>query len=1002
MGKDMLKELFLSAVLLGGQQAHAVDFNRDIRPIIFGKCVECHGPATRKGDFRIDERVSATTSAASGATPIVVGKPDQSELLTRVTTLDLDERMPPKGEALTPAQIQSLRDWIAGGAEYQKHWADMPVTRPEPPEGSDHVIDSFVRAKLKERGMSPRARADRYILARRIALDLTGLQPSVDALKAFVNDDSPSAIEQYIDGLLASPHYGEKWARWWLDLARYADTNGYESDEPRTMWGWRDWVIRAFNDNIPFDQFTRMQMAGDLFVNPSLDDQVATGFHRNSLINTEGGSKEDEFKDAAIKDRVHTTFTVWMASTMECAQCHTHKYDPIEQKEYFQLYAFFNNTTDRGTGGESDQVEISLQDREELRRREAEVTRLKNQLNTPDDAFNARFETWLAEKSKVKPSSDKPIWSVIDPKSVVSEGGATLTRQPDVSYLASGANPAKDVYEVQLSGLSQPVAAIRLEALTDPGLPNQSLGRFSNGNFVMTDIEILVDGGKERIINAEADYAQGGYPIAHAIDQDSMSGWAVDGNLPDKRVPRTAVFRLASASTASELTLRLHFGSRFGQHAIGRFRVSVSDRASAPLKAGVVDPIEDALSASPRTAAQTDILRGHFRRMDPSSKVAIDAYEKALASLTKYKSAKKTTVMVMKEGKPRPAHVQERGDFLHPGEEVRPGVPDCFGLDIADAEKPDRLVLADWLVNPKNPRTARVTVNRLWDELFGRGLVATSEDFGVQGELPSHPALLDWLAAEFVSSGWDIKRFLKMVMLSKTYQQDARSTESEREADYYNEWLARGPRFRASAEMVRDIALQASGLLTPVIGGPSVFPPQPASIWENLFIEGGLKKWPESMGADRYRRGMYTYIKRTALHPMLRNFDAPSRSVCTVRRKRSNTPLAALNTLNDPAFVEFSGGLAQVLARHEGSVVDKITEGFLRCASRPPRGEELRAVQALLVDEYKKYHEDEGLARTLIHAAFVKPPTVDDPADLAAWIVVANILLNMDATLSKG
>jgi hypothetical protein len=782
-------------------------------------------------------------------------QPEASALIARITSEDADLRMPQKGKPLTAEQIDLLRRWIAAGAPFMRHWADAPpVKLPLPrvrhaawPRGE---LDYYVLARLEAEGLDPNDEADRYQLVRRLYLDLIGLPPSIVEADAFVNDGRPDAYERLVDRLLASPQFGERWARWWLDLARYADSNGYESDEPRTMWPYRDWVIRALNANMPFDRFTIVQLAGDLLAEPSQEDLIATAFHRNSLINTEAGAKGDEFKDAAVKDRLETTATVWLGATIGCAQCHNHKYDPYTQVDYYRLYAFFNNTTDKAVAEESDTIPILFGDQREVTRLQYELYEIEQQI----------------EPTHPSHADDQVLWET------------EIRRQ-----LAAG--------------------------------------------------EIITPAPPQEVIEA--------LPVA-----------------PAKRDKR-----------------------------------------------------------------QATLVNQWYRKASPRLKALRDRQVEIFQRLEDARSIASATVMIMREGTKQPTHVHIRGDFLQPGELVQPGVPAVFGVPLKGVPA-NRMALARWLVDPRHPRTARVTVNRLWDVLFGEGLVSTSDDFGAQGDLPSHGDLLDWLAVEFVEQGWDIKHLLRTIVTSSTYRQSARISSELLERDRYNRLLARGARYRVEAEAVRDVALAASGQLAGKMEGPSVFPPQPDAVFENLFIEGGFKTWPESVGGDRYRRAVYTFIKRTALHPLLNNFDAPNRIACTVHRKRSNTPSAALNTLNGPEFVEASGALGLRMAQFErdaasvawasahapeakdGDAAARIVYGFRLCATRPPQQRELAALLDLYESALARFTNDPAAAHAAVAAGRMAESETNnetkiDNATLAAWMAVANTLLNMDATLTR-
>ena len=1009
----ILKSLFTLSLLSLGTPAESeaasaeINFSRDVRPVLASRCFECHGPDRQESGLRLDRRESAFRETDSGGVAIVAGKPQDSELFRRVVSDNVDERMPPEGQPLSREEIDTLRRWIIDGAEYTRHWAYIrPQESPAPAvrqtSWPQSPIDHFVLSRLEAESLAPSPPADRYTLIRRLYLDIVGLPPPVEEVDAFVCDQSPDAYEDLVDRLLQSPRFGERWARWWLDMARYGDTNGYESDEPRTMWPWRDWVIQAFNRNLSFDQFTIEQLAGDLLSDPTEDQLVATGFHRNTLVNSEAGSKDDEFKDAAIKDRTDTTFAVWLAATFGCAQCHSHKYDDFSQREYYQVYAFFNNTTEKATEGESDTISVFFGDPGERARRRAEVDRLRAvaPLTENPEASLRKWERNIRQKMAV--------WQTLDAEDLKSSANSTLKKQSDLSVLATGANPDFDNFTFVASPAAERLTAIRLEVLTHKSHTNGSLSRGVNGNTLLTEFKVFVhdaDGAPTgiEISSAAAEHFQPGAPIDNVIDGDPKSGWATEGH--SRREDCRAVFTFASPveiESGTRLTVHLKHDSQAPLHVIGRFRLAVTDGSTEELLVLPVDA-QAALDLDPeeRSPQQRKLLRRHYLEKDTDLSVPLVNYETALKELDEFEQRYSTTTMVMREGRTKPTHFLNRGSFLDPGDEVTAGVPKVYGLPLP-ADQRDRLALARWIVNPDHPVTSRVTVNRVWEILFGRGFVTTSEDFGVQGEPPTHPELLDWLATHFVQTNWDFKGLVKTIVMSRTYQQSSVATPELLERDRYNELLARGPRFRVEAEMIRDVALEIAGMLSPKIGGPSVFPPQPDSIWESLFVEQGLKAWPTSEGEDRYRRGIYTYYKRTALYPMLRNFDAPNRNVCVVSRKRSNTPLAALNTLNDPAFVEAAGGLAQRMLTFNGRTSQRLVYGFRICVARPPTDQEQDVLQNLLQKAFAGFRAHPEQANQLVKTAFRVPPAEFDPVQLAVWISLANTLLNMDATLSRG
>ncbi|MHB1557546.1 MAG: PSD1 and planctomycete cytochrome C domain-containing protein [Isosphaeraceae bacterium] len=757
----------------------SVDFNREVRPILAKNCFACHGQdeARRAKKLRLDVREAAITPLEDGNAAIVPGDPDSSELVERITTDDESLRMPPRktGHRLTSAEVDTLKTWIEQGANYARHWALIPPAAQTLPAARDgswprNGIDRWILARLESEGLKPSPEADPYTLLRRASLDLRGLPPSPAEVERFINDRKPGAYERAVDRFLDDPAYGERWARMWLDLARYADSAGYGSDPLRPdIWPYRDWVIAAFNRNLPFDRFTLLQIAGDLAEHPSLDDRIATAFHRNTMTNTEGGTDDEEFRVAAIKDRVDTTIQVWMGLTAGCAKCHSHKFDPITQEEYYRLYAIFNQTADADRGDES----------------------------------------------------------------------------PTVPF---------------------PVPAIMKQ---------------------------------NREIDAKI----------------------------------------------------------------------------AALRAG--------LSKSTPAAEAAKV------------KAQVDKLEKS--------RPKPPNVPVMQELPPlgrRKTHLLRKGNFLDPGQAVEPGVPAALH-PLPAGKAADRMALARWLVDPANPLTARVAVNRYWAQLFGVGLVETEEDFGTQGEPPSHPELLDWLAMHYRESGWDTKALIRLIVTSATYRQSSRVRPELMKKDPRNRLLARAPRNRLEAEMVRDQALALSGLLSRKVGGPSVFPPQPDGLWQAAF--NGERTWSTSAGDDRYRRGLYVFWRRTVPYPSMAAFDAPSREICAIRRVRTNTPLQSFVTMNDPVYVEAAQALARRIVRDGGrDTTARMRFALTLCQCRPPRPEQIEPLLALHSAELDRYRKDRAAAVALATEPIGPAPAGVDPADLAAWTAVANVLLNLDSVLSRG
>jgi hypothetical protein len=1158
----------------------APDFNRDVRPILSRHCFKCHGPddAQRQAKLRLDRREAAIGAGMSGRRAIVPGQPDQSELVRRIH-LTGGGVMPPTAtqNPLTAAEKQLLSRWIAAGAVYQPHWAFVPPKQSPPPavkmkSWPRNAIDRFVLARLESAGLAPSPEADRYTLVRRVYLDLIGLPPTPEEADIFVNDRSADAYEKLVDRLLASPHYGERWARRWLDLARYADTNGYEKDRPRSIWPYRDWVINALNADMPFDRFTVEQLAGDMLPNATVDQWIATGFHRNTMLNEEGGIDPLEFRFHAMVDRVATTGTVWMGMTVGCAQCHTHKFDPIPQREYYQLMACLNN---------ADELTMPVP-RPDVTARRHEIERMA-----------AALEVDLPNRF---PVAEPYRWDTPSPVEVRSAGGAKPATFPDGSVLVSGPNPETDSYTVVLDSDAPAVAALRLEALTDASLGNKGPGRTPHGNFVLSELTVTAapKGAPEKavpvkLVRARADFSQAGFSPANATDGDPSTGWAIHG--PDPwNVNRTASFDLASPTgfpggTRWTITLDQRHGSH---HTLGRFRLSLgvpmdgaqvseerrrtalnqsfdrwkADAAARAVRWTVLTPLS-AKSNMPLLTVQADgsvlasgdqtkrdvydlryrtelrgitalrlevlpdpslpkdgpgriyyegpfgdfflselalstdgqkvDLAGATQSFGSPARLAIDGLpqtgwsvnggqgrahtavyrlaqpltpgaELALqmvfeqyysASLGRFRVSVTTdprpaeaalpaevealltrsqesytaeereklfrhflsvapelaaereeirklraqapelpTTLVFSERppqNPRPTFIQKRGEFLQPLDRVEPAVLSVLPT-LPAGDPANRLTFARWLVSPSNPLTARVTVNRQWAAFFGKGIVRTTEDFGYQGEPPTHPELLDWLAVELMKQGWSLKKLHRLIVTSATYRQSARVTDDRRGKDPQNRLLSHFPRVRLEAELIRDSTLRMSGLLSEKLGGPSVFPPQPPSVTSEGTY-GGLS-WTPSAGEDRYRRGLYTFSKRTAPFAQFITFDAPSGEACVARREVSNTPLQALTLLNDTTFVEAAQALGKLVAGRKEPDEARAAYLFRRCLTRPPSPTELAALL--------RFYQGQ---RTRLEAKELDPAAITGERaaapETAAWTLAGRALLNLDETVTR-
>ncbi len=1147
-------------ILLAAPLARAGDtpsFNRDVRPLLANSCFRCHGPDEHErkgglkdsGGLRLDTAEGAMMDLG-GKRAVVPGHPEQSDLITRLRTHDEDEVMPPPkaGKRLSAAEIQVVSDWIKSGAGYSRHWSYEKPVRIEPGRSGAHPVDSFIHDRLEKEGLKSMPEADRATLIRRASLDLTGLPATPEAVDAFLKDSAPDAYERLADRLLASPAYGEHWARQWLDLARYADSAGYADDPSRTIWAYRDYVIQAYNANKPFDQFTVEQIAGDLLPNPTDDQLVATAFHRNTMTNSEGGTNDEEFRNAAIVDRVNTTMAVWMGTSMACAQCHTHKYDPLTQTEYFRIFAFLNNTEDADRRDESPLHSFySEEQKAERRGLEAEIASLEEGLLSPSPEIKAEAQQWIKELSQ-------PVnWRPLVPGSLKSQAGLAMTHDAGgIITVAASAATDNVTLEIPIKD-AQALTALRLEALPHDSLPGKGPGH-GGGNFVVTRvrasvvppdsskapvvrfvrIELL---GKDKILQlaevqvfsgnvnialqgtatqkstyAEASAARAndgktapeyaGNSVAHTALGTEDPWWEVDlkmehpidrivvwnraeaserlegfrivgldakrepvwekaGNPAGAQIPflltgarelsfqnaaadfvqqdfsEDAVIRDATApakrrkapavqngwavggatgtahsltlvtdapvalAAGSTLSITIEQQSSYANHTLGRFQLSASEDTRAAKWAQLPADVTRALAVaeSKRDEAQSRHLTEYYLR---AVAPGLEATRVRLAGLRKQmEGIPPVSVPVLKElpaAQRRKSHVQLRGNWLAPGDEVTEGVPAAFH-PLPPGAPANRLTLARWLVDDNNPLTARVIANRYWEALFGTGLVRTSEEFGTQGELPSHPELLDWLATELVRQKWDLKQFLKLLVTSATYRQSSKVLPGMAARDPENRMLARGPRLRLSAEMVRDQALAVSGLLSGKMHGPPVRPQRPNMGLSAAF--GGGLDWQTSTGEDHLRRALYTEWRRTSPYPSLTTFDAPSRETCTLRRNRTNTPLQALVTLNDPVYIETAQALARRLTTAPSAPESIIRQAFLLVLSRLPSERELQRLLKLREEALQGFRKDPAKALEMATNPTGPVPAGADPAELAAWTCLANVLLNLDETLMK-
>ena len=999
--------LITATALFGAEQGPS--FSRDIRPILTKKCFACHGPdeTHREGDLRLDDRAAAIKQRA-----ITPGVPQKSELIKRILSTDPDEQMPPpdSGKSLTKRETQLLTDWIQSGAKYERHWSFVAPLQGQLPAVQNESwkrngIDPYILSMLEKNGLAPSPEADRYTLARRVYLDLIGLPPTPTQADEFVNSNDPRAYEKLVDKLLASRMYGEHWARRWLDLARYADTNGYEKDRSRSIWPYRDWVIRAINADMPFDQFSIEQLAGDMLPNATLDQQIATGFHRNTMINEEGGIDPLEYRFYAVVDRVATTGTVWMGLTTGCAQCHSHKYDPLNHTDYYRLFALLNN---------ADEPELIVRDPDVEKKRRLlnqKIAKFETQLpfsfppsigDEPKATRRAKnlekkFRSWL-QKERAKAIT----WKVLRPSSMQTNL-PRLEQLPDGSIFSTGDITKRDVFTLRfkLSETDQPLNALRLEVLADDRLPAQGPGRAyyegRKGDFFLSELTAKLNGTQSPFVSASHSFGKlsigKGAKASNVFDGEGSTGWSTATQ--EGQAHRLVLNFAQPLPTDGELEIEMLFERHFAA-SLGRFRIAGASSSKAVEVSSVPVEIQQLLAMQKTQATQDQLarLRKYYLAVTPhlsNARKQIDVLKKQLPQYP--------TTMVMRPrptDNPRATHRHHRGEYLSPRESVTPGVP-SFLPQLEESQKPDRLALARWLVSNRNPLAGRVVVNRAWQAFFGDGLVRTPGEFGTQGDSPTHPKLLDWLAVEFTKLenkkglAWSRKKLHRLIVMSATYRQSSRISADLLVRDRENRFLARGPRFRVDAETVRDILLTASGLLTTKLGGQSVFPPQPASVTALAY---GSMKWQVSKGVDRFRRSMYTFRKRTAPFAAYTVFDAPTGENCSVRRSRSNTPLQSLTLLNDSMYLEMARALAERSMATHTTAKSRAIEIFRRLITRHPNEQELARSLRFQQAQIERIKNGELNATTIVGAEKAT-------AELASWFLVARALMNLDETITK-
>ncbi len=1044
-----MRQLFFFLVLSAPSFAATkpVDFNRDVRPILSDNCFKCHGPdeETRMAKLRLDTKEGAFALRGSVAV-IVPGKPEESRLYLRISHAKKAMRMPPPAAnlTLTDAQIDTVKRWIADGAKWETHWAYAPPKLPEVPAVSRkswvrNPIDAFILSRLDREGLKASREAPKETLLRRVTLDLTGLPPTQEELEAFLKDKSSDAYEKVVDRLLASPHYGERMAMQWMDLARYADTHGYHIDSHRDMWPWRDWVIRAFNDNLSFDKFTIWQLAGDLLPNPTREQKIATGFNRNHMINFEGGAIPEEYQVEYMVDRIETTSNVWMGTTMGCARCHDHKYDPIRQRDFYRFGAFFNTIDEKGLDGQKGNAEPFLplpNAEQEKRLAELQAALDERAEKLPDEGVWFLQLGWRKQHADIEPKSavrGLSAWYELDGNLSDTSGhfrnGRLVKGEP-----AFNAGPVRRAADFDTSTEARfPADALALDkpfsvafwfrVNRQPGLTLFEKKDATGGIEIKLGKPMTLR-GLRRGHNLELRWTSpngtlavrsDGYEVLqsrhqHMVIASDGSGTASGISLFLNGKPVALITERDGLGKPAANAAPILLGSAKLPYRGRLDDLRFYERILTPEeidRLAVHYPVEVMLATPTKpNKEQRGILEDYFLTWGapPDMRAAYREWKDLKKEFDELEAVVPTTMVMAEMEKPRDTFVLARGDYRNQTEKVTPGVPSMLP-PLPSGAPANRLTLAEWLVEPQHPLTARVTVNRFWQMYFGHGIVKTSEDFGSQGEPPVHPELLDWLATEFIRTGWDVKAMQRLIVTSSTYRQSSKVTPQLHERDPENRLLARGPRYRLPAEIVHDNALAVSGLLNDKIGGKSVLPYQPAGLWEELaFGEAfSAQEYVQSHGEDLYRRSMYTFWKRTAPPASLNTFDAPDREKCTSRRAVTNTPLQALVTLNDPTYVEAARHLAVRVLKDTPKAKDdaRLKEAFRLVTARAPSKEELRVLRDSLKVQEQTYAHDEKSADSLLKIGESPVEKGLDEPTLAAWTNVCTILLNLDETITK-
>ena len=1009
----------LFAAALAAPAAEPISYNRDVRPILSDSCFHCHGPdqKTRKGKFRLDVREDAVAKGA-----IVPGQPAESEIIKRIFTRNPDDLMPPAEahKTLTVVQKELLRRWVASGATYEKHWAYVPPVKPVVTQVKN-PIDALVRQRLTELGLKPSPPADRRTLARRLYFDLIGLPPKPEAVEAFARDKSPDAVSRLIERLMASPQFGERMAIGWLDVVRFADTIGYHSDTPRNIWPSRDYVIQAFNENKPFDQFTREQLAGDLLPASTQEQKVASAFNRLLLTTEEGGAQPKDYEARMLTDRVRAVSSIWLGQTIGCAQCHDHKFDPIKQRDFYSLGAFFADIEEPIIGAREPGMLVTDESQAvELKWLDGELTRAQQEFDAPHPQWELAYAEWQSVQTEAVVQERR--WAALTPVKAETDADTKLTIEKD-SVLAKGTNSIAEIYTVSFTNAVSGLVGLRIEALPHNSLPAKGPGRAGDGNFVLTEVvaSILRPDHSTNLISftsARVDFEQaqssgtnfnpagGAATVIDGDVKDATAGWTIGSqtNQPHQLVLGFS----APVSLQDDETLVVELKQKNPGHALGYFRIGITTNTEAlagPLRYPPAKEISDLLwiAAEQRDEKQKEKLFAYFKGIAPETAVARKQLADARKAKGDFEAPIPRCLVSVTNAQLRTVRILPRGNFLiETGDLVQPALPAYLvsSDQQSDGRRLNRLDLANWLVARDNPLTARVVMNRLWKQFFGGGLSKVVDDLGAQGELPPNQVLLDWLACEFMDRGWDFKHMVRLIVNSAAYQQTSVATKKLRARDPFNRELAVQSRWRLDAELVRDNALSVSGLLVGNIGGPSVKPYQPDGYWENLNFP--VRGYDASAGAEQYRRGLYVWWQRSYLHPSMVAFDAPTREECAAERNRSNIPQQALVLLNDPTYVETSRALA-VRMLQEGGEDSKarLTWAWRQVLSRAPRADELKTIQSLLAKQLAEYRADPAAAQALVKIGQTPPPPDADPAELAAWSSVTRVVLNLHEFITR-